>query len=100
MHRLWMRELTWGEKVEIPEIYRCCERFKFCDGKHTKETLATPEVIIPYGCIVLLSRCIQDVDLHLLPIQDHFLSVAVGFGGLVVFNKLCEKRKIRRNVKF
>lgn len=74
--------------VEIPEVYCSCKRFKFCDGKHTKEALATPEVVIPNGCIVLLSRCVQDVDLHLLPIQDHFLPVAVGFGGLVVFNKL------------
>lgn len=89
-----------GEKAEIPEIYRCCKRLKFCDGKHTKETLATPEVIIPYGRIVLLSCCIQDVDLHLLPIQDNFLPVAVSFGGLVVFNKLCEKRKISTNLIF
>lgn len=81
-------------KVKIPEVYRCCKRFKLCDGKHTKKTLAAPEVVIPYGCIVLLSSCVQNVDLHLLPIQDNFLPVAVGFGGLVVFNKLLWKKNM------
>lgn len=77
-----------------PEVYCCCKWFQFCDGKHTEETLATAEVVIPYGCVVLLSSCVKDVNLYLLSIQHHFLPVTVCFGGLIVFNKLWGKKNV------
>lgn len=76
-----------------PEVYCCCKRFQFCDGKHTEETLATAEVVIPYGSIVLLSSCVKNVNLYLLSIQHYLLPVTVGFGGLIVFNELWGKKK-------
>lgn len=88
-----MDEQTGSGECKIPEVYCCCKGFKFCDGKHTKKTLATTEVVISYGCIVLLSSCVQNINLHLLSVEDHFLPVAVGFSGLIVFNKLWEERK-------
>lgn len=78
--------------MAAPEVYCCCKRLQLCDGKYAEETLATSEVVIPDGCIVLLPGCIKDVNLHLLSIQHHFLPVTVCFSGLVVFNKL-ENRK-------
>lgn len=77
----------------VPEVYCCCKWFQFCDGKHAEETLAAAEVVIPYGCVVLLSGCVEDVDLYLLSVQHHFLPVAVCFGRLVVFNELQGKKK-------
>lgn len=85
------KQTHWN--ATAPEIYCCSKRFQFCDGKHTEETLATAEVVIPYGSIVLLSSCVENVNLYLLSIQHHLLPVAVGFGGLIVFNKLWVKKK-------
>lgn len=76
-----------------PEVYCCCKRFQLCDGKHTEETLATAEVVVPYGSIVFLSSCVKNVNLYLLSIQHHLLPVTVSFGGLIVFNKLWGKKK-------
>lgn len=77
-----------GSLEAPPEVYCRCERLQFCDGKDTEETLATAEVVIPNGRVVLLPSCVEDVDLYLLSVQHHFLPVAVCFGGFVVFNKL------------
>ena len=76
-----------------PEVYCCCKWLQFCDGKYAEETLATAEVIIPNGCVVLLASCVKNVNLHLLSIQHHFLPVTVCFSGLIVFNKLEEGEK-------
>lgn len=82
---------------DAPEVYCCCKRFQFCDGKYTEEALATAKIVIPNGCIVLLSSCVKDVNLDLLTIQHHFLSVAVSFSWLVVFNKLWGWKEIHYN---
>lgn len=58
------------------------------DGEDQQEALATAEVVIPNGGVVLLTRRVQNVDLDFLTIQDNLLSVAVGLGGFVVFHEL------------
>ena len=71
-----------------PEVNCCCKRLQFCNGEDTEESLAAAEVIIPDGRVVLLPSCVQDVYLHLLAVQHHFLTVAVRFGRLVILHKL------------
>lgn len=58
------------------------------NGEDQQETFAAAKVIISNGGIVLLARRVQDVDLNVFAVQDHFLPVAVCFGGLVVLHKL------------
>lgn len=58
------------------------------DGEDQQEALATAKVVVSDGGVVLLSRCVQDVDLHVLTIQNHLLPVAVSLRGLVVLHKL------------
>lgn len=84
-----------------PELRRCCEWFVLCDGEDEQEALATAEIVIPDGCVVFLTRRVQNVNLHVLAVQHHLLPVAVGFGGLVVLHELRAKTRVtwlgRRN---
>lgn len=81
-----------GGGAAVPELIGGCEGLLFCDWEHQQEPLPTAEVIVPYGGIVLLARCVQDVDLDFVSVQDHLFPVAVRFGGLVVFHKLQMER--------
>lgn len=65
-----------------------------CDGEDQQEALPAAKIVVPDGSVVLLAGCIQNVDLDLLPIQNHLLPVAVCLGGLVVLHKLGTKRYI------
>lgn len=58
------------------------------DREDQQEAFAAAEVIISNGSVVLLARRVQDVDLNVFAIQDHFLPVAVRLCGLVVLHKL------------
>lgn len=82
--------------VSLPEISSGSERFWFCDGEHTEESLSTAEIIVSNGSVVLLPGCVKDVDLDLLSIQNHLFSVAVSFSGLIVFHKL-DRDKVQQN---
>lgn len=59
-----------------------------CDGEHQQESFTAAEVVVSDGGVVLLARRVQDVDLHVLAVQDYLFPVAVCLGGLVVLNKL------------
>ena len=61
------------------------------DGEHEQEALPAPEVVVTDGRIVLLSRRVQDVYLHLFPIEDHFLPVTVSLGRFVVLHELSKQ---------
>lgn len=74
--------------THTPELRRGGERLVLSDREHQQEALAAAEVVVPDGCIVLLARRVQDVDLDILAIQHHLFPVAVGLGGLVVLHKL------------
>ena len=73
---------------DVPEVGCGRKGLHFCNGEDTEEALATAEVVVPNGRVVLLPGCVQDVNLHFLPVQHHLLPVAVGLGWLVVFHKL------------
>lgn len=64
-----------------------------CDGEHQQEALPTAKIVVPDGSVVLLAGCVQNVNLDLFPIQNHFLPVAVCLGGLIVLHKLGMKKK-------
>ena len=72
----------------IPEVGCGCKGLHFCNGEDTEEALAAAEVVVSNGSVVFLPSCIQDVNLHFLPVQHHLLPIAVGFGRLVVLHKL------------
>jgi len=84
------RSQVWGGQVwgGGPELGRGREGLVLRDGEQQQEALAAPEVVVPDGGVVLLARRVQDVDLHVLAVQDHLLPVAVGLGGLVVLHEL------------
>lgn len=63
-----------------------------CDGENQQETFPTAKIVVPDGSVVLLTGCVQNVDLDLLSIQNHLLPVAVCLGGLVVLHKLGVKK--------
>lgn len=71
-----------------PELGCGGERLVLRDGEHQQKALSASEVVVTDGCIVLLAGCVQDVYLNFFSIENHFLSVTVSFGGLVVFYKL------------
>lgn len=75
-------------QTDPPELHGSRERLVLGDGEDQQEALATAEVVIPNGGVVLLTRRVQDVDLDLLAVQDYLLPVAVRLGGLVVFHEL------------
>lgn len=77
---------------DIPEVSCGCKGFHFCNREDTEETFPAPEVVISNCRVVLLPRCIQDIDLHFLPIQHHLLPIAVCFSRLIILYKL-EKMK-------
>lgn len=72
----------------LPEELRRLEGIVLCNGEHAQEAFAGPEVVIPDGCVVLLARRVEDVDLHFLAVEHDLLAVTVGFGGLVVLHEL------------
>lgn len=76
----------------VPELCSGSEGLVLCDGEDQQEALPAAKVVVPDGSVVLLASCVQDVDLDLFPIENHFLSVAVCLGGLVVLHKLGMKR--------
>ncbi len=80
--------ITSFQVISLPEISCSSKGFRFCDGENAEKSLSAAEVVVSNGSVVLLSRCVEDVDLNLLSIQNHLFSVAVSFGGLVVFHKL------------
>ncbi|VVD05395.1 unnamed protein product [Leptidea sinapis] len=53
----------------IPEVLRGVEALGLSDGEDAQEALSRAEVVVPDGGVVLLARCVQDVDLNLLAIQ-------------------------------
>lgn len=61
------------------------------DGEHEQEALPAPKVVVTDGRIVLLSRRVQDVYLHLFPIEDHFLPVTVSLGRFIVLHELSKQ---------
>lgn len=80
----------------LPEVSGGGERLGLCDGKDAEEALTAAEVVVSDSGVVLLARCVQDVDLHLLSVQYHLLPVAVRLGGLVVLHKLMERSRRKR----
>lgn len=77
-----------GKERDGPELSRGCERLVLGDGEHEEKALSAPEVVVADGCIVLLPRRVQNVDLYFFSIENHFLPVTVSFGRFVVFYKL------------
>lgn len=73
---------------DAPELGSGCEWLMLGDGKHEEEALPTPEVVVANGRVVLLSGCVQDVYLDLLPVQDHLLPVTVSLGRFIVLHEL------------
>lgn len=82
----------------VPELHSGSEGLMLCDGEDQQEALPTAKVVVPDGSVVLLAGCVQNVDLDLLPIQNHLLPVAVCLGGLVVLHKLKIKRYISLDI--
>lgn len=75
----------------LPEVCSCCKGFQLCNREDAKKTFSTSEVVVSNCSIVLLSCCIQYINLDFFPIQNHLFPVAICFGGLIVFNKLEKK---------
>ena len=65
------------------------------DGKHAEKAFAAAEVIIANGGVIFLSSRVQDVDLNFFAVQHDFLAVRVGFGRLVIFNKLDKQNQTK-----
>lgn len=65
-----------------------------CDGEDQQEALPAAKVVVPDGSVVLLAGRVQNINLDLLPVQNHLLPVAVCLGGLVILHKLGMKRHI------
>lgn len=63
------------------------------DGEDAEKAFPAPEVVVPDGGVILLSCRVQNVNLHLLPVQHHLLPVGIRFRGLIVFNKLQEEKE-------
>lgn len=78
-----------------PELSRGSEGLVLGDGEHKQKAFSAPEVIVSDGRVVLLASGVQNVYLDLFSIEDHLLSVTVGFGGLIVFYKLGEAVRIK-----
>lgn len=79
-HRCW--------QDRVPELHSGSEGLMLCDGEHQQEALPAAKIVVPDGSVVLLAGCVQNVDLDLLPVQNHLLPVAVCLGGFVVLYKL------------
>lgn len=79
--------------VSVPELHSGTEGLLLSNGEDQEKTLPAAEVIVPDGSIVLLASGVQNVDLDLLPVQNHFLPVAVGLGGLVILHKLWKTKQ-------
>ncbi len=45
------------------------EAVVLCYWKHAQETLSTPEIIVPNGCIVLLASRVKDIDLNFFTVK-------------------------------
>lgn len=88
--------LEWRDFNE-PELGCGCEGLVLCDGEHQEESLPAAEVVVSDGGVVLLTRCVQDVDLHVLAVQDDLFPVAVRLGGLVVLHKLEPENGLRNS---
>ena len=71
-----------------PEFLRRLETVVVGDGEDAEESLSAAEVVVADGSIIFLSGGVQNVNLNLLAVQYHFLPVWIGFGRLVIFNKL------------
>lgn len=79
--------------VSVPELHSGAEGLLLCNGEDQEKALPAAEVIVPDGSIVLLASRVQNVDLDLLPVQNHFFPVAVGLGGLVVLHELWKTKQ-------
>ena len=55
----------------FPELLSGLKTVIFCDAEDAEEALAAAEVVVADGCIVLLSGCVQNVNLNLLTIKDN-----------------------------
>lgn len=77
-----------GHRSHTPELGRSGERLVFSDREHQQEAFAAAEVVVSDGCVVLLARRVQDVDLNFLAVQHHLFPIAVGLCRLVVLYKL------------
>lgn len=78
-----------------PELSCGSEGLVLSDGEHKQKAFSAPEVIVSDGSVVLLASGVQNVDLDLFSIEDHLLSITVGFGGFIVFYKLGEAVRIK-----
>lgn len=90
--RLSLMAPNWTH-ASVPELSSGSEGLGLCDGEDQQEALPAAKVVVPDSSIVLLPGGVQDVDLSLLPVQNHLFPVAVCFGGLVVLHKLHVKRQ-------
>ncbi len=75
-----------------PEFYCGRERLLLCYGENQQETLSATEIVVSDSRIVFLPSRVQNINLYLFSIQHHFLPVAVGLCGLIIFNKLRDRK--------
>lgn len=91
----WLGVKDTALPFHTPELSRGSEGLVLGDGEHKQKAFSAPEVIVSDGRVVLLASGVQNVDLDLFSIEDHLLSVTVGFGGFIVFYKLGEAVRIK-----
>ena len=72
----------------LAELVEHVERLVLGNGEDEQKALATAEVVVAYGRVVLLAGRVQYVDLHFFAVQLHLLAVRVRFGRLVVLDEL------------
>lgn len=57
--------------LHLPELLSRLETLVVCDREHAEESLATPEIVVPDRCIVLLASSVQYVYLYFFAVQYH-----------------------------
>lgn len=60
-----------------PVLVDILEGLGVVNGEDAEESLPRPHVLVSHGAVLLLPRCVQDVQQTGLSINDHLLSVGI-----------------------
>ena len=78
------------------KIVERVERLLFGDVEYEEESFAAAEIVVPYGRVIFLARCVENVDVALFAGEDDFFAIGVGFCWLVALDELRGNGEIGR----